>query len=62
MHFSVINKELSVHQIQIIGISTSSVVLIGDACTIGMSSVFDTPPESVVIKPLVPLAPVGGAR
>ncbi|WKB37172.1 spore gernimation protein GerPD [Terrilactibacillus sp. S3-3] len=57
MHFSVINKELTVNQIYIIGISTSSVLLIGDANTIGASSVFDTPPESVIIRPLVPLAP-----
>nr|WP_279326553.1 spore gernimation protein GerPD [Bacillus kexueae] len=43
--------------ISIIGVSSSSVFLIGDTNTITMSSIFDTPPESLIIGPFVPLAP-----
>lgn len=57
MNFSVTNKEISVGEVNIIGVSTSSIFLIGDTKTIKCSSVFDTPPESLIIGPLVPLAP-----
>ncbi|WP_199622467.1 spore gernimation protein GerPD [Paenibacillus alkalitolerans] len=58
MNFTVVNKEISVGEVKIVGgVSTSSVFLIGDTETINLSSVFDTPPESLIIGPLVPLAP-----
>ncbi|MRX73518.1 spore gernimation protein GerPD [Bacillus lacus] len=57
MNFTVINKNLCVHAIRVIGVSSSSVFLIGDTDTIALSSVFDTPPESLIIGPFVPLAP-----
>lgn len=57
MKLEVINKELSVGSIRIIGVASSSLFLIGDTKTVTLSSIFDTPPESLIIGPLVPLAP-----
>ncbi|KKI93563.1 spore gernimation protein GerPD [Bacillus sp. SA1-12] len=57
MNFTVVNHDLQVGSIRIIGVSSSSVFLIGDTNTISLSSVFDTPPESMIIGPFVPLAP-----
>ncbi|WP_243385781.1 spore gernimation protein GerPD [Bacillus kexueae] len=57
MNYTVVNKDLCVGFISIIGVSSSSVFLIGDTNTITMSSIFDTPPESLIIGPFVPLAP-----
>jgi spore germination protein PD len=51
MHFQVINRELSVGNIEINGVATASIVLIGDTETICMSSIFDTPPESLIVGP-----------
>lgn len=49
MNFNVVNRGLSVGDIHIIGVTTSSIVLLGDAKEIDCSSVFDTPPESLII-------------
>ncbi|MDF2669967.1 MAG: spore gernimation protein GerPD [Paenibacillus sp.] len=57
MNMSVVNKEVQIGNIEVIGVSSSSVFLIGDTEIITLSSIFDTPPESLVIGPLVPLAP-----
>ncbi|UAL53235.1 MULTISPECIES: spore gernimation protein GerPD [Metabacillus] len=57
MNFNVVNKELSVGAIQVAAVASSSVFLIGDVNCITLSSVFDTPPESLIIGPFVPLAP-----
>ncbi|WP_453990535.1 spore gernimation protein GerPD [Bacillus nitroreducens] len=59
MNFTVVNKEIHVGHIDIVGVSTSSVFIIGDAKTISLASAFDTPPESLIIGPYVPLAPQG---
>ncbi|MEH7383669.1 spore gernimation protein GerPD [Bacillus sp. JJ1533] len=56
MNFTVVNKEIQVGHIDIVGVSTSSVFIVGDAQTISMASAFDTPPESLIIGPFVPLA------
>ncbi|MFB9755166.1 spore gernimation protein GerPD [Paenibacillus hodogayensis] len=56
MNMQVENRQLSVGLIRIIGVASSSVVLIGDTKEITLSSIFDTPPESLIIGPLVPLA------
>lgn len=58
MNFEVYNRDLTVGDIRIIGVSSSSILMIGDTQTIQLTSVFDTPPESLIIGPLVPLAPV----
>ncbi|WP_261134052.1 spore gernimation protein GerPD [Bacillus sp. Marseille-Q3570] len=57
MELNVINRELSVGDIRINGISTSSMLLVGDSDVINCQSMFDTPPESLIIgAPLVPLS------
>ena len=57
MEYTVVNHELSVDNIKIIAVATSSLFLVGDANVITLSSIFDTPPESLIIGPLVPLTP-----
>jgi spore germination protein PD len=57
MNFEVYNRELFVQNIKVTGVSSSSLVLIGDAETIQLASTFDTPAESLIIGPFVPLAP-----
>jgi spore germination protein PD len=54
--FYVTNHELYVGEINITGVSLSSVVLVGDTDCINLGSAFDTPPESLVLgTTLVPL-------
>lgn len=50
----IVNKQLQVNYIRILGVASSSVVLIGDTRSINCSSVFDTPPESLIVGPFVP--------
>ncbi|MGJ9383422.1 spore gernimation protein GerPD [Salipaludibacillus sp. CF4.18] len=56
MNFTVVNKQVSVDNVRIIGVASSSVFLVGDTDSISLSSVFDTPPESLIIGPFVPLS------
>lgn len=56
MNYTVVNKGISVGDIRIIGVTSSSVFIIGDTEAITCSSLFDTPPESLIIGPLVPLS------
>ncbi|MCK6255700.1 spore gernimation protein GerPD [Fictibacillus sp. KIGAM418] len=56
MRFQVINHELTVDYLRMVGVSSSSLVLVGDAGHIMLASMFDTPPESIVVgTSLVPL-------
>ncbi|WP_407271676.1 spore gernimation protein GerPD [Radiobacillus sp. PE A8.2] len=55
MHYEVHNWDINVGNVQIIGVSSSSVFLIGDNEQIKLSSFFDTPPESYIVGALVPL-------
>lgn len=55
MELNVINKELSVGNIEITGVTTSSLFLVGDVNCVQLASTFDTPPESLIIGPFVPL-------
>ncbi|MCI3923695.1 spore gernimation protein GerPD [Paenibacillus sp. TRM 82003] len=57
MRMTVINRDLSVGTIRVIGVAGSSVLLVGDVETIRCSSVSDTPPESVIVEPIRPLPP-----
>ncbi|MFL6563152.1 MAG: spore gernimation protein GerPD [Bacillus sp. (in: firmicutes)] len=57
MNFEVYNRELCVQNINIIGVASSSLVLVGDTETIQLASTFDTPAESLIIGPFVPLQP-----
>lgn len=59
MNFTVVNHNICVGNIDIIGVAASSILLVGDANSISLSAIFDTPPESLIIGPFVPLAPKG---
>ncbi|MEH6905412.1 MULTISPECIES: spore gernimation protein GerPD [Neobacillus] len=56
MNFQVYNRELFVETIKITGVASSSLVLVGDTETIQLASTFDTPAESLIIGPFVPLS------
>lgn len=56
MNFTVVNKQVCVDNIRVLGVSSSSILLVGDADSISLSSVFDTPPESLIIGPFAPLS------
>lgn len=55
MILKVENKALNVGSVKVTAVASSSVFLIGDTQVIYLSSVFDTPPESLIIGPLEPL-------
>ncbi|GIQ67820.1 spore gernimation protein GerPD [Xylanibacillus composti] len=57
----VVNEGIRVGDIRIVGVAASSVVLIGDTHTIQCASMFDTPPESLIVGPLVPFITGSGA-
>jgi spore germination protein PD len=57
MNFEVYNRDLCVGTIRITGVASSSLVMVGDTETIQLASTFDTPAESLIIGPFVPLAP-----
>jgi spore germination protein PD len=57
MNFEVHNWGLCVGSVDIVAVASSSVFLIGDNEEIKLSSFFDTPPESYIVGPLVPLGP-----
>lgn len=59
MNLQVYNREIGVGNITIDSVSSSSLVLVGDAETIQLASTFDTPAESLIIGPFVPLNPQG---
>jgi spore germination protein PD len=59
MILDVTNIDLNVGQIKIMAVSSSSVVLVGDTNSIQMYSAFDTPADSLIVGPLVPIAPGG---
>ncbi len=49
MNLQVENRSLCVGDIKVVGVASASVLLIGDTQSISLSSVFDTPPESLII-------------
>jgi spore germination protein PD len=57
MDFHVYNRDICVQNIKVIGVASSSLLMVGDAETIQLSSIFDTPAESLIVGPFVPLAP-----
>jgi spore germination protein PD len=57
MIFEVYNRDLCVGDIKITGVASSSLVMVGDTETIQLASIFDTPAESLIIGPFVPLHP-----
>lgn len=59
MNYEVVNRDICVGSIHVLGVSSSSLLLVGDADSIQLTSLFDTPPESLIIGPFVPLTPLG---
>jgi spore germination protein PD len=57
MNFEVYNRNLCVGNLKIMGVASSSLVLVGDTESIQLASTFYTPAESLIIGPFVPLAP-----
>ncbi|TDL35355.1 spore gernimation protein GerPD [Jeotgalibacillus sp. S-D1] len=55
----VYEQENNIAYLQILSISSSSLLHMGDVCSIQLDSAFDTPPESLIIGPFVPLQPEG---
>ncbi|MED0965225.1 spore gernimation protein GerPD [Bacillus cereus] len=55
MNLNVVNRELKVGQIKMNGVSSSALFLIGDANLLILTSILDTPFESVTEGPFVPL-------
>lgn len=55
MNLQVVNKDIRIGTIRVIGVASSSLLLVGDACNINLSAMADTPPEAV--GPVVPLPP-----
>jgi spore germination protein PD len=54
LYFKVVNHLLSVGQIEVLGVSSASMLQVGDTDNVALYSMFDTPPESVVIGPMAP--------
>ncbi|MFB9758355.1 spore gernimation protein GerPD [Ectobacillus funiculus] len=55
MNFTVVNHEIKVGRIKSAGVSSSALFLIGDANFLILTSILDTPPESLAAGPFVPL-------
>ncbi|WP_058308175.1 hypothetical protein [Gracilibacillus massiliensis] len=49
MHYQVHNWNLGVGHVSIIGVSGSSLFLVGDSHEINLAALFDTPPESYIV-------------
>lgn len=49
MNWKIVNESVHVGGIRIKGVSGSSVVLVGDTDKVVLASMFDTPPESVIV-------------
>lgn len=63
IHFTVINHSVSVGQIEILGVSSASMLQVGDTNDVALYSMFDTPPESVIVSPFAPMpVPEGASR
>lgn len=61
IHFTVINHALTVGQIEILGVSSASMLQVGDTDHVSLYSMFDTPPESVIVGPVAPFPQPEGA-
>ncbi|OME86839.1 spore gernimation protein GerPD [Paenibacillus sp. FSL A5-0031] len=54
LYFKVVNHLLSVGQIEVLGVSSASMLQVGDTDNVNLYSMFDTPPESVIVGPIAP--------
>ncbi|MCL6606345.1 MAG: spore gernimation protein GerPD [Paenibacillus sp.] len=57
MEYNVINGELMVTTIKMTYVSTSSIIMVGDIKTIALLSVFEGPPEQVIVGVTLPVLP-----
>ncbi|MBT2688982.1 spore gernimation protein GerPD [Bacillus sp. ISL-47] len=57
MNYQVYNRDVCVGTIRVLGVSSSSVLMVGDTETIQLAATFDTPAESLIVGPFVPLTP-----
>ncbi|THF72593.1 spore gernimation protein GerPD [Cohnella fermenti] len=55
IEINVNNGPVTIGGLAVRGVASSSALLIGDTESFTLYSYFDTPPESVIIGPLVPL-------
>ncbi|GFN30508.1 hypothetical protein [Paenibacillus xylaniclasticus] len=62
MIFYVVNHEICVGSIEVLGVSSSSLLQVGDNDSMSLMSMFDTPPESVIVGQLAPLQLPEGAE
>ena len=51
MEFNVVNHEICVGNIKVVGVSSASIFLVGDVQTVQLASAFDTPPSSFILHP-----------
>lgn len=61
INFHVVNHCLKVGRIDVLGVSSASMLQVGDNDYVALYSMFDTPPESVIVGPLAPLPVPAGA-
>nr|WP_208543934.1 hypothetical protein [Paenibacillus protaetiae] len=54
MVFQVNNYALGVGSIEVLGVASSSMLQVGDTDYVTLYSMFDTPPESVIVGPMAP--------
>lgn len=57
MNFQVNNKKLKVGEVEVGGIGNASLFLVGDAEVITNASIFDTPADSLIYNPKIPIFP-----
>lgn len=62
MNMRVTNEKITIKQIDLGGVGASGVVLIGDAEVITSSSIFDTPADSVIQDPRIPIVTGTGEK
>ena len=54
MKVNITNHLLSVGSMELVGVAAASMVQIGDTDTITLYSIFDTPPEAIIVGPFAP--------
>lgn len=57
MEFNVVNHGLCIGKVDIGGISSSSLLLVGDVNSVQLASAFDTPPSSFIVPVQATTAP-----
>lgn len=62
MRYTVINGDITIKNLKISAIATASSLQIGDTKCIRLSSIFESPPESLIVGVTVPLVPLEEPR